>query len=325
MSAPELSAFVAGYLDHLRVERGLSANTITSYRRDLERYVGFLVGRGITVPGEITAIEVSEFARALAEGEPGRQKLAPASVGRAIVAVRNLHAFGVTDQITAENPAQDISPPAVGVRLPKALNLDEVQRLLEAPDTETPVGLRDAALLELLYGTGARISEICGLDVDDVQRLLGGSEADSAHGLRLLGKGNKERVVPLGRYARRAVEAWLVRGRPLWAATARAATPALLLNTRGTRLSRQSAWAVVQTHAERAGLGVEVSPHSLRHSFATHMLDGGADVRVVQELLGHASVTTTQIYTMVTVDHLREVHRAAHPRSRYRSNSAEPG
>ncbi|MGJ6978916.1 site-specific tyrosine recombinase XerD [Aestuariimicrobium soli] len=305
-----MTRFVRGYLDHLRVERGLSANTLTSYRRDLERYLTFLAERGIAAPDEITATDVSEFARALADGHGGRQPLAPASVGRSVVAVRTLHAFGVADGITTDNPAADVAPPRLGRRLPKALTIDQVQRLLDQPDTAEVDGLRDAALLELLYGTGARISEVCGLDVDDVQRTL----ADPANGLRLFGKGSKERVVPLGQYARRAVEAWLVRGRPVWSAKAATPSPALLLNSRGARVSRQSAWAVLQRHASSAKLGIEVSPHSLRHSFATHLLDGGADVRVVQELLGHASVTTTQIYTMVTVDHLREVHRTAHPR-----------
>ncbi|CAI9408139.1 site-specific tyrosine recombinase XerD [Aestuariimicrobium sp. T2.26MG-19.2B] len=313
MSAPEpLTRFVRGYLDHLRVERGLASNTLVSYRRDLDRYLEFLASRGISEPSQVTVTDVSEFARDLAAPTSGRAPLAPASVGRAVVAVRNLHAFGLADGLTPENPARDVSPPRLGTRLPKALTVDQVGRLLDSPDTDEVDGLRDAALLELLYGTGARISEVCGLDVDEVRRTL----ADPDHGLRLFGKGSKERLVPLGDYARRAVEAWLVRGRPQWSARARTATPALLLNTRGARLSRQSAWAVVQTHAERSGLSAEVSPHSLRHSFATHMLDGGADVRVVQELLGHASVTTTQIYTMVTVEHLREVHRAAHPRAR---------
>ena len=186
-----------------------------------------------------------------------------------------------------------------------------MQRLLDAPNRDTPEGLRDAALLELLYGTGARVSEVVTLDVDDLTRVL----ADEHLNLRLHGKGNKQRGVPLGSYARAAVDAWLVRGRPALAIKATAATPALLLNARGNRLSRQSAWAILQQRAAQAGITTEISPHSLRHSFATHLLDGGADVRVVQELLGHASVTTTQIYTMVSVDHLREVHRLAHPRA----------
>jgi integrase/recombinase XerD len=199
--------------------------------------------------------------------------------------------------------------PKLGRHLPKALSIEQVQRLLDGIERETPVGLRDGALLELLYGTGARISEAVGLDVDDVV----GALADPDAGVRLIGKGDKQRLVPLGSYARAALEAWLVRGRP---AMVRVATPALFLNARGGRLSRESAWAILRRRAQQAGLEVAVSPHSLRHSFATHLLDGGADVRVVQELLGHASVATTQIYTLVTVEHLREVYQTAHPRAR---------
>ena len=189
--------------------------------------------------------------------------------------------------------------------------MDQLEALLAAPDTETVEGLRDVALLELLYGTGARVSEICALDVDDIRPVLDDPEL----GLRLVGKGDKERIVPLGNYAAKAVNAWLVRGRPSWAGAGHG-DHALLLNTRGRRLSRQSAWAVIRRAGQAAGLGVEhLSPHSLRHSYATHLLDGGADVRVVQELLGHSSVTTTQIYTLVTADHLREVYRSSHPRA----------
>jgi integrase/recombinase XerD len=193
-------------------------------------------------------------------------------------------------------------------RLPKAISVEEVERLLTAAGAEqTPLALRDQALLELLYGTGARISEAVGLAVDDLDR---GSGL-----VRLDGKGGKQRLVPVGSYAQRAVEAYLVRGRPVLAA-AGAGTPALFLNARGGRLSRQSAWTALRSAAERAELTARVSPHTLRHSFATHLLDGGADVRVVQELLGHASVTTTQVYTLVTVDRLREVYATAHPRAR---------
>ena len=189
--------------------------------------------------------------------------------------------------------------------------MDQVEALLAAPDTETVEGLRDVALLELLYGTGARVSEVCALDVDDIRPVLDDPEL----GLRLVGKGDKERIVPLGNYAAKAVNAWLVRGRPSWAGAGHG-DHALLLNTRGRRLSRQSAWAVIRRAGQAAGLDVEhLSPHSLRHSYATHLLDGGADVRVVQELLGHSSVTTTQIYTLVTADHLREVYRSSHPRA----------
>lgn len=309
-----LDRLVRSFLDHLTVERGVSPHTAAAYRRDLRRYAQFLAGRGITEPGAVTTPDVTAYAAALATGDGGRAPLAPASIARMVVSVRSLHRFAVEEGVSADDPAATVSPPQPAQRLPKALALGQVQRLLEAPDTATPIGLRDAALLELLYGTGARISEVCALDVDDVARLVD-ADVDATAGLRLIGKGDKERIVPLGSYAREAVRAWLVRGRPALGERATRATPALLLNARGGRLSRQSAWAALQDQARRAHLEADVSPHTLRHSFATHLLDGGADVRVVQELLGHASVTTTQIYTLVTVDHLREAYLTAHPRA----------
>ncbi len=308
--ATGLERLVRAYLDHLGVERGASPHTLAGYRRDLNRYLAYLADRGVTEPGAVTEAEITGFGVALHEGGNGKP-LAPASVARALVAVRGLHRFAAGEGL-GENPAAAISPPKQAKRLPKALDQESVQRLLDAPDTTTVAGLRDAALLELLYGTGARISEVLDLDVDDLSPAL----ADPELGLRLFGKGRKERLVPLGSYARAAVEAWLVRGRPAWATKSVRATPALLLNSRGQRLSRQSAWAVIRRHAEAAGIATGISPHTLRHSFATHLLDGGADVRVVQELLGHASVTTTQIYTLVTVEHLREVFLSSHPRAR---------
>ena len=314
MAPSPLVEFVRSFLDHLRVERGVSPHTASGYRRDLQRYVDFLTEQGIDDPAEITGEVVTEFAVRLRTPVEGTPALADSSVARAVVAVRSLHRFGVEERITTTNPAADVSPPSQARRLPKALSVAQVQAMLEGVDTSTPVGLRDAALLELLYGTGARISEVVGLDVDDVSRLVE-ADPDSTTGLRLFGKGGKERVVPLGSFARKAVQDWLVRGRPTFQEKAKAPGPALLLNTRGARLSRQSAWTVLRRTAEQAGVEVEVSPHTLRHSFATHLLDGGADVRVVQELLGHASVTTTQIYTLVTVDHLREVYLSSHPRA----------
>ena len=297
---------VEDYLRHLVVERGLSDNTVQAYRRDLLRYQEYLGSRGIGSLAEVTRVDVEEFRRHL-----DHIGLAPASVTRCVVAVRNLHRFAVgSGQLQADVTA-GMSPGTRSRRLPKALSMDQVESLLAAPDTSTPEGLRDAALLELLYGTGARVSEICALDVDDIRPVLD----DPDLGLRLIGKGDKERIVPLGSYAAKAVDAWLIRGRPAWAEISNG-EHALLLNTRGRRLSRQSAWAVIRRAGEAAGLDVEhLSPHSLRHSYATHLLDGGADVRVVQELLGHSSVTTTQIYTLVTADHLREVYRSSHPRA----------
>lgn len=294
------------YLRHLVVERGLSDNTVQAYRRDLLRYQEYLGSRGIGSLAEVTRVDVEEFRRHL-----DHIGLAPASVTRCVVAVRNLHRFAVgSGQVQADVTA-GMSPGTRSRRLPKALSMDQVESLLAAPDTSTVEGLRDAALLELLYGTGARVSEVCALDVDDIRPVLD----DPDLGLRLIGKGDKERIVPLGSYAAKAVDAWLIRGRPAWAEIGNG-EHALLLNTRGRRLSRQSAWAVIRRAGEAAGLDVEhLSPHSLRHSYATHLLDGGADVRVVQELLGHSSVTTTQIYTLVTADHLREVYRSSHPRA----------
>ena len=305
-----MAPLVDGWLAHLAVERGRAGNTLAAYRRDVDRYLRWLEGHGITDVTEVTSHDVTAFQRWLAEGDADRPPLAASSVARTIAAVRSLHRFALTDGLADTDPAARVSPPRLGRRLPKALTVAQVQALLDGCDPTTVDGLLEATLLELLYGTGARISEVCGLDVDEVSRAL--SDLDA--GLRLFGKGGKERVVPLGSYARAAVDAWLVRGRPERARRARVASPALLLNAHGSRLSRQSAWTIVQGAGRRAGIE-HLGPHSLRHSYATHLLEGGADVRVVQELLGHASVTTTQIYTLVTVDHLREVYRAAHPRA----------
>ena len=255
--------------------------------------------------------DVAEFLVGLREGDEDHPPLAANSTARAVVAVRGFHRFLLREGVTAADPARAVRPPAPPKRLPKAITVEEVEALLQAAGAdENPRAVRDRALLELLYGCGARISEAVGLDVDELD--LGSGT------VRLLGKGGKERVVPVGSYARAAVEAYLVRARPALAAatTARSVSPALFLNARGGRLSRQSAWTVLRAAAERAGITREISPHTLRHSFATHLLDGGADVRVVQELLGHASVTTTQVYTLVTVDRLREVYAVAHPRAR---------
>jgi integrase/recombinase XerD len=297
-----------GWLDHLHVERGAAPNTLTSYRRDLARYRQFLLGRGISDPVAVREVDVTEFLVSIREGSPDRQPLSASSAARTLVAVRGFHRFLALEGETPTDPAGGVAPPKAPSRLPKAVSVDEVERLLSAASAgNTPAALRDRALLEVLYGVGARISEAVSLDVDDIDL-----EDDS---VRLLGKGGKERVVPLGSYAKEAVTAYLVRTRPGMALKG-TGTPALFLNQRGGRLTRQSAWAVIHVAARRADLGAKVSPHTLRHSFATHLLDGGADVRVVQELLGHASVTTTQIYTMVTVQRLREVFAEAHPRAR---------
>ena len=309
------------YLDHLTVERGLSRHTVAAYRHDLVRYADYLAELGVTEPTQVTSAMIGNYAARLREGIVDADgdgwveaPLASASAARALIAVRSLHRFAAAEGLTAEDTARAVRPPKPPRRLPKALSLEQVQAMLAVPSTETEVGLRDAALLELLYGTGMRISEAVALDVDEVDRLLRAPADGPAPGLRVLGKGNKERIVPVGSYARRALDAYLVRGRPVLGSRGRG-TPALFLNARGGRLSRQSAWAVLRSVAEKAGITAEVSPHTLRHSYATHLLDGGADIRVVQELLGHASVTTTQIYTLVTIDHLREVFLTSHPRA----------
>jgi integrase/recombinase XerD len=299
---------VEDYLAHLAVERGVAANTLAAYGRDLRRYLDHLEHlRGVTRLGDVSEAQVAGFLAALREGDADHPPLSASSAARAVVAVRGLHRFAARDGIVADDVARAVRPPAPPRRLPKAISVDDVERLLEAAGFDgTPLALRDRALLEVLYGTGARISEAVGLDIDD----LVDRDAVVLHG-----KGGKERLVPVGSYARKAVDDYLVRARPALAAAGRG-TPRLFLNARGGPLSRQSAWTILRVAAERAGLATEISPHTLRHSYATHLLDGGADVRVVQELLGHASVSTTQVYTLVTVDRLREVYATAHPRAR---------
>lgn len=303
-----LTRAIRTYLDHLAVERGLAANTLSSYRRDLRRYADHLAQEGVGTLDEVTEALVSGFLMRLREGDADHPPLSSTSAARTVVAVRGFHKFAVADGLASLDPASAVKPPTPAKRLPKALPLADVEAILEAAGApDTTLALRDRALLEVLYGTGARISEAVGLDIDDIDTV------DATVLLR--GKGSKERLVPIGGYALDAVAAYLTRARPEIVA---ASTPggAMFLNSRGGRLSRQSAWAVLVKAAERAGVTRDVSPHTLRHSFATHLLDGGADVRVVQELLGHASVTTTQVYTLVTVDNLREVFATAHPRAR---------
>ena len=314
MTAPTaaLQAQLQGYLDHLTIERGVAANTLSSYRRDLRRYSKHLSDRGIHDLAKVGEDDVSEFLVALRRGDPdsGAAALSAVSAARALIAVRGLHRFAAAEGLAELDVARAVRPPTPGRRLPKSLTIDEVLALLEGAGGDSPADgpltLRNRALLELLYSTGSRISEAVGLDVDDID-----TQARSA---LLHGKGGKQRLVPVGRPAVQALDAYLVRGRPELARRGRG-TAAIFLNARGGRLSRQSAWQVLQDAAERAGITSGVSPHMLRHSFATHLLEGGADVRVVQELLGHASVTTTQIYTLVTVHALREVWAGAHPRA----------
>jgi integrase/recombinase XerD len=307
-----LETQLQGYLDHLSIERGVAKNTLSSYRRDLRRYTKHLSDRGIHDLAKVGEDDVSEFLVALRRGDPdsGAAALSAVSAARALIAVRGLHRFAAAEGLAELDVARAVRPPTPGRRLPKSLTIDQVLALLEGAGGDSPsdgpLTLRNRALLELLYSTGSRISEAVGLDVDDIDT--------QARSVLLRGKGGKQRLVPVGRPAVQALDVYLVRGRPDLARRGRG-TAAIFLNARGGRLSRQSAWQVLQDAAECAGITSGVSPHMLRHSFATHLLEGGADVRVVQELLGHASVTTTQIYTLVTVHALREVWAGAHPRA----------
>ncbi|MBE7163026.1 MAG: site-specific tyrosine recombinase XerD, partial [Williamsia herbipolensis] len=286
LPASDLEDQIRRYLDHLAVERGAAANTLSSYGRDLDRYRRYLSSRGISSLAEVAEEDVREFLVALRTGDPARDEapLADSSVARTLVAARGLHKFAAAEGITATDVAHAVRPPKPARRLPKSLPVDQVVAIIEAAGgggaADTPRGLRDRALIELLYSCGARISEAVALDIDDMTTESGA--------VLLRGKGGRERIVPIGGPALDALDAYLVRGRP---ALVSRYNPALFLNARGGRLSRQSAWQVLSDAAERAGLQTSVSPHTMRHSFATHLLDGGADVRVVQELLGHASVT----------------------------------
>lgn len=307
----QLPALVDSYLRHLTIERGMAKNTLAAYRADLARYSSFLEEKGIEQPGQITELAITEFAESLKL----KSGLISSSVARVLAGVRGLHKFWLLENITPGDVAAAVKPPKSPRNLPKAITVDQIEKLLAAagPDpadeaamAADPVRVRDRAMLELLYATGARISELINLDLDDlVDPTL----------VRLFGKGSKERIVPVGGYAQRALDAYLVRTRPTLVGQGKG-TPALFLNQRGGRLSRQSAWQIISEGARVAELPGEISPHTFRHSFATHLLEGGADVRVVQELLGHSSVATTQIYTLVTVDKLREIYGTAHPRAR---------
>lgn len=289
------------FIDHLTVERSLSVNTLAAYSRDLGKYFDHLAARNITDPADVAREDVASFADYLGD-------MAKSSVARSLISVRAFHRFLFEEGTTPTDPAADVQPPKIPDRLPHTLTVGEVTALIDASGLgDGPVPLRDHALLEVLYGTGARISEAVGLTMDDVDL--------RSRTIRLFGKGRKERILPLGNYAAEAISAYTVRARP---ELARKSTgyKELFLNLRGRPLSRQSAWTIIQNAAAAAHLTTHVSPHSLRHSFATHLLEGGADIRVVQEMLGHSSVTTTQIYTHVSRDTVREVYASAHPRAR---------
>lgn len=304
-----LDKSVESYIRQLAIERGLAKNTLLAYRRDLRNYCDFLQRAQVDDFSQVSEQQVADYAQSLVQA----RGLASSSVARMLAAVRGLHKFLLTENQIGQDVASAVKPPKASRRLPKAISVEDVERLLdaagpsaEATDSLSSIRVRDRALLELLYATGARVSEVVNLDLDDlVDPTL----------VRLFGKGSKERIVPVGGYAQRALQAYLVRIRPGLAKLGKG-TPALFLNQRGGRLSRQSAWQIITDAASEANLQSEISPHTLRHSFATHLLEGGADVRVVQELLGHSSVATTQIYTLVTVDRLREIYATAHPRAR---------
>jgi integrase/recombinase XerD len=299
-----LPAHADRYLDFLAAERGLSPHSLVAYRRDLALYGTYLDSVGIDDPRQALPSDLAGFVSWLREQRTASGRpFATATLSRTLVAVRGLHKFLLAEGLAASDPSTDITGPRASRTLPKALSVEQIERLLAAPASETPEGLRDRAMLETLYAAGLRITELIALDVDDIDLV----EAT----LRCYGKGSKERLVPLGRVACAALEAWLVRGRP--SMQPRAA--ALFCNRRGGRLTRQGGWKIIKKHAEAAGLADSVSPHTIRHSFATHLLDNGADVRVVQELLGHASVNTTQIYTLVSRSRLRTVYEQAHPRA----------
>jgi len=296
------------FLDHLTVERGLSRNTLLAYQRDLLRYIDFLESLGKSML-DVSERDIEDFLSHLRNGDGNHPPLSPASSARSIIAVRGFHKFLARENRSVD-PAAQIHPPTPGRRLPKALSINAIEGIISgAGSGESAQSLRDRALVELLYATGARVSEVISLDVDQIKSPL--------QSIRLLGKGGKERVVPVGSFAAEAVDNYLVRGRPaLIEGKSDRRERKLFLNLRGTPLSRQSAWEIVRSCAMKGGVTSELSPHSFRHSFATHLLDGGADIRTVQELLGHASVATTQIYTLVTIDRLREAYLLAHPRAK---------
>jgi integrase/recombinase XerD len=295
---------VDGFIRHVSIERGLAANTVAAYQRDLARYRVWLAARGIDDVAVIGEADITAFARAARTTT--ETELSASSIARILSSVRSFHRYLAEEGLVESDASRDVKPPKLALRLPKAITIEQMDRLLNATGGDDPVALRDRALLELLYATGARISEVVDLNVDDVQ------DGDI---VRVTGKGSKQRIVPVGRFARAALDAYLVRVRPLFSVRGRA-TPALFLGIRGQRLSRQAAWLVIQSAAERAKLETHISPHTFRHSFATHLLQGGADVRVVQDLLGHSSVTTTQLYTHVTADTLIDMYQTAHPRAR---------
>ena len=306
--AIQCSVAIATYIDHLRIERGLSANSVESYLRDLKKFESLLSDSNSSFDN-LSENEISAIVGLLTQSG-----LAQSSINRFLSSLKGFYKYAATEYLVA-NPMVDISQFKIARKLPKALSISEVSSLIDSTNNPAnPVSLRDRAIVEILYGTGARVAELVGIDINDISKdSLDGEEITI---LKLRGKGSKERLVPLGKFANDAIENYLVRLRPALLAKNSQNERALFLNSRGTRLTRQSAWSTVLKAAKETGLEGRVSPHVFRHSYATHLLDGGADIRVVQELLGHASVTTTQIYTLVTIDKVRESYSLAHPRSK---------
>ncbi len=306
----QFEVVLKSFLDHLRIEKGLSPNSITAYDRDLRKFALFINSESLEY-SSLTEEDISRYEASLKGLD-----LSSASINRAISALKSFYLYlGIEYEIA--NPMQAVERRKLTRKLPKALTVSEITSLIDATKRlDNPISLRDFALLELLYGTGARVSEVIGINLNDIASSTDDQSAVST--VKLRGKGSKERIVPIGSYAMKALSEYLTRTRPALAEKSKQknANAALFLNSRGTRLSRVSAWQIVSDAADATGLRGKISPHVFRHSYATHLLDGGADIRVVQELLGHASVTTTQIYTLVTIDKVREAYANAHPRAR---------
>ena len=304
------SDHLADFFNYLSIEKGLASNTISAYRLDIEKFFHYLSTNQLSLE-QVTPEQLSFYVAWLRGMENTEFKIGESSITRNVISIRSYFTY-LAKEHKFNNPSSNFKPPKIGKRLPKALTIDQVMSMLNIAGTDL-ISSRDKALVELLYATGARVSELINLNTLDISTF--DSEAGSTTTVKLKGKGGKERVVPIGSYAVAAVNDYLVRSRPTLLKVS--TQKALFLNQRGGRLSRQSAWNLVANAAQRAGLSDQVTPHSMRHSFATHLLDGGADIRVVQELLGHSSVTTTQIYTLITIDHLRESYANAHPRSKF--------
>ena len=300
---------LADFFNYLSIEKGLSRNTTDAYRRDLDRFFHYLSINQLS-PAQVSTNDLSMYLAWLRGMNNSEFKIGESSIARNIISVRS-YFFYLAKQSNLANPAANFKPPKISKRLPKALSIDQVMRIVNFAGTDS-ISARDKAVVELLYSTGARVSEIIDLNLNDIDSFSNSEGLITT--VKLRGKGGKERVVPIGSFAVTAVNDYLARSRPTLSKVT--TQKSLFLNQRGGRLTRQSAWNIVAKAAQRAGLKDQVTPHSLRHSFATHLLDGGADIRVVQELLGHSSVTTTQIYTLITIDRLRESYSSAHPRSK---------